>query len=166
MALAKLKADTTQARLAGLAVPQGLETARKDALNRLAVMGLPGKRDEYWKYTDPTTMTDADALPAAIFDAGEPLLFDAVARIKIVFVDGVFDPDASDDLAGEGVEIARLGDACPTLKARLRRDRRVAIAGLLVVSAALRTTGLLDYFGSVFFKKCSNDLFKKFNSSS
>ncbi len=110
MALAKLKADTTQARLAGLALPQGLETARKDALNRLAVMGLPGKRDEYWKYTDPTTLTDADALPAAIFEAGEPLLFDAVARIKIVFVDGVFDPDASDDLAGEGVEIARLGD--------------------------------------------------------
>mgnify|MGYP003669716817 CR=1 FL=1 len=65
MALAKLKADATQARLAGLELPQ---------------------------------------------EAGEPLLFDAVARIKIVFVDGVFDPDASDDLAGEGVEIARLGD--------------------------------------------------------
>ena len=110
MALAKLKADATQARLAGLELPQGLETARKDALNRLAGMGLPTKRDEYWKYTDPTTLTDADALPAAIFEAGEPLLFDAVARIKIVFVDGVFDPDASDDLAGEGVEIARLGD--------------------------------------------------------
>tara|TARA_R110002051_G_scaffold291227_1_gene355165 strand:+ start:4578 stop:5855 length:1278 start_codon:yes stop_codon:yes gene_type:complete len=110
MALAKLKADATQARLAGLVLPKGLDSARKDALNRMAVMGLPTKRDEYWKYTDPTTLTAADALPAAIFDAGEPLLFDDVSCIKIVFVDGVFDREASDDLTGEGVEIARLGD--------------------------------------------------------
>ena len=55
MALAKLKSDATEARLAGLTVPAGLDTARKDALSRVIAMGLPHKRDEYWKYTDPAS---------------------------------------------------------------------------------------------------------------
>jgi len=35
-------------------------------------------------------------------------------RLKIVFVDGVFDPEASDDLSLEGVSIDRLEDICCT----------------------------------------------------
>lgn len=87
--------------------------ARSSALARLRQMGLPTKRDEYWKYTDPTTLTAADAPSAALFDAGEKQLFDDVERLKIVFVDGVFDEDASDDLSLEHLEISRLADtAC------------------------------------------------------
>ena len=41
-------------------------------------------------------------------------MFDAFDRLKIVFVDGVFDADASDDLALEGVRIDRLEDICCT----------------------------------------------------
>ena len=84
--------------------------ARSAALGRLRQMGLPTKRDEYWKYTDPSTLTAQQAPNAALFDAGEAQLFDDVERLKIVFVDGVFDAEASDDLSLENVELSRLAD--------------------------------------------------------
>ncbi len=117
MALAKLKIDTTEARLADVDVPQGAawgNAARADAIARVRQMGLPTKRDEYWKYTDPTSLTAVNASEAALFVNDEGPLFADVDRIKIVFVDGVFDADASDDLIGEGVEVERLADAMAT----------------------------------------------------
>ncbi len=84
--------------------------ARSSALARLREMGLQTKRDEYWRYTDPATLTSQDAPQAALFDAGEKPLFDDVERLKIVFVDGVFDAEASDDLSLENVEISRLAE--------------------------------------------------------
>ena len=110
MALAKLKSDATQARLAGLILPEGLDVARKDALSRVSAMGLPHKRDEYWKYTDPISLTQADPITAAVFHSDDSLLFAGVDSVKIVFFDGVFDADASDDLSCAGVEIDRLVD--------------------------------------------------------
>lgn len=114
MALAKLKADTTQARLAGVTLPSGAawaNAARADAFARVHQMGLPTKRDEYWKYTDPSSLTVPTAPEAAVFDTDEVPLFDGVDRIRIVFVDGIYDADASDDLVGEGIEVERLADA-------------------------------------------------------
>lgn len=110
MAVAKLKADLTEARIAGLTLPAGLDAARVDALSRVVAMGLPSKRDEYWKYTDPSSLTQVAPAPAAVFDDDDGPLFDEIDRLKIVFVDGVFDADASDDLSVEGVEISRLSD--------------------------------------------------------
>ncbi|KQB98165.1 Fe-S cluster assembly protein SufD [Loktanella sp. 1ANDIMAR09] len=118
MALAQMKIDATTARLADVDVPQGAASwgnaARADALARVRQMGLPTKRDEYWKYTDPASLTAADAPDAAVFKSDETPLFDAIDRVKIVFVDGVFDADASDDLEAEGLEIERLSDAMAT----------------------------------------------------
>lgn len=111
--LPQLKADATEARLSGMTLPQGAAWAgelRRAALDRVAAMGLPHRRDEYWKFTDPASLTAAEAAPAALFEAGETPVFDAIDRLKIVFVDGVFDAAASDDLALEGVEIERLSD--------------------------------------------------------
>ena len=109
------KRDAAEARLAPLSLPQGgkwITAARENARARLSAMGLPVKRDEYWKYTDPATLTAAEAPEAALFQtADEAPLFDAQDRLKIVFVDGVFDAAASDDLALEGVEIALLSEA-------------------------------------------------------
>lgn len=110
MALAKLKSDATQARLAGLTLREGLDGARKDALSRVAEMGLPHKRDEYWKYTDPISLTQADPISAAVFHSEDSPLFAGVDSVKIVFVDGVFDAAESDDLVCAGVEIDRLVD--------------------------------------------------------
>ncbi|MBO9431392.1 Fe-S cluster assembly protein SufD [Sulfitobacter sp. R18_1] len=113
MAEAQLKETPTEAMIAALDMPQGgwSHAAREDALARVRAMGLPQRRDEYWKFTRPDTLTQAEAQPAAIFDHGDAPLFDGTERLRIVFVDGVFDADASDDLTLEGVSIERLAAA-------------------------------------------------------
>jgi Fe-S cluster assembly protein SufD len=111
-ALAK-KQEAMAARLDGMTLPSGgqwAKEAREAALGRLREMGLPERRDEYWKYTRPDTLTQADAPSAAIFETGEAPMFDSFDRIKVVFVDGVFDADQSDALAGECLSIERLAD--------------------------------------------------------
>ncbi|MFZ1470870.1 MAG: Fe-S cluster assembly protein SufD [Paracoccaceae bacterium] len=114
MGLVQAKQDALAVRIAGLTfAPTGwLGAARTDALARLTQMGLPTKRDEYWRYTDPTSLTAATAARSELFDPGvEPPLFDSMDRVKLVFVDGVFDPKASDDPRQAGVEIERLSEA-------------------------------------------------------
>ncbi|WP_323769984.1 Fe-S cluster assembly protein SufD [Antarctobacter sp.] len=113
MALPQTKVDATEARLSALTLPEGgwSEPARRDALTRLRAMGLPTARDEYWKYTRPETLVSADAPTAAVLEADdEAPLFAARDRLKIVFVDGVFSAEESDDLSLEGVTIDRLAD--------------------------------------------------------
>jgi Fe-S cluster assembly protein SufD len=114
MAAPQAKAKTALA-LDELRVPQGggwITAAREDALARLKSMGLPQRRDEYWKFTRPDSLTQADAPQAALFDDGdEPELFGSFDRLRIVFTDGVFDAEASDDLDVAGVRIESLADA-------------------------------------------------------
>ncbi|EAR51652.1 FeS assembly protein SufD [Oceanicola granulosus HTCC2516] len=113
-ALKQQKTDATEARLAGLRLPESgawLREAREAALGRVQAMGLPHRRDEYWRFTDPTSLSAAEPAPAALFDPQEAPLFDSVDRLRLVFVDGVFDAEASDDLALEGIEIERLAEA-------------------------------------------------------
>ncbi|MGR3269326.1 Fe-S cluster assembly protein SufD [Thalassococcus profundi] len=113
MALPQAKQTETEARLAMLDLPAGgwTEAARRDALARVQAMGLPGRRDEYWKFTNPATLTQAEAPRAAVFDTQETQIFEAIDRLKIVFVDGVFDAEASDDLSLEGISIERLAES-------------------------------------------------------
>ncbi|MDD9715539.1 SufD family Fe-S cluster assembly protein [Dinoroseobacter sp. PD6] len=114
MALPQTKQTATEARIAVLSMPDcgtWASEARAAALSRVQNMGLPGRRDEYWKYTNPTRLTDAAPTPAALFEPNETPVFGTMDRIKIVFVDGVFDEGASDDLSGENVVIERLAEA-------------------------------------------------------
>lgn len=114
MAVPQAKSDVTEARLAGLQLPQAgiwASEARKAALARVEAMGLPARRDEYWKYTNPAALTAAEPAGAALFEPEEHPVFGDIDRVKLVFVDGVFDSDASDDPALAGVEIERLADA-------------------------------------------------------
>ncbi|MEL6643602.1 MAG: SufD family Fe-S cluster assembly protein [Pseudomonadota bacterium] len=114
MALTQTKLDATEARLATVAIPDGagwIRSAREQALGRLRAMGLPVRRDEYWKFTDPADLIAPTAPAAALFDPEEAPVFGDIDRLRIVFVDGVFDPDASDDLTLEGLEIDRLAEA-------------------------------------------------------
>ncbi len=108
-----VKETPTEALIKSLAMPgQGWTVAaREDALNRLVSMGLPQRRDEYWKFTRPDTLTQVDAPQAAVFHHDEAPLFDQMDRLKVVFVDGVFDAEASDDLNLEGITIERLAEA-------------------------------------------------------
>ncbi len=110
--MAQAKAKGGAERLAAVALPASgawLAAARGAALARAQEMGLPTRRDEYWRYTDPTTLTAATAPAAALFAAGdEPAAFAAIDRVTLVFTDGVFDAAASDDPAAAGVELTRL----------------------------------------------------------
>jgi len=114
MALPQAKLDATEARLSGVTRPDGAawsNAARDAALARVRNAGLPHRRDEYWKYTNPETLVQADAPEAALFQSDDTPIFNGIDRLKIVFVDGVFDAEASDDLSLEGVKIERLSDA-------------------------------------------------------
>ena len=105
--------NALDARLGAISLPQGGFTAaaRADALSRLRQMGLPGPRDEYWRYTDPRAFNapKPQALPVPHGEATP--LFETLDKLTLVFVDGVFDEAASDDLALEGVEITPLAQA-------------------------------------------------------
>ncbi len=112
-AMARQKADATTARLAGMTLPEGADwaqAARRAALGRVMDLGLPGRRDEYWRFTDPASLTEPEAKPAAVPSREEKPIFAKVDRLRIVFVDGVFDAAASDPLQETGVEVERLAD--------------------------------------------------------
>ncbi|MFV0476101.1 MAG: Fe-S cluster assembly protein SufD [Pikeienuella sp.] len=86
------------------------EQARESARARLLAMGAPGRRDEYWRKTDPALFLDPEPR-AAVLEVDETPVFDEVDALRLVFTDGVFRPDLSDDPALEGVEIQPLADA-------------------------------------------------------
>ena len=114
MALPQAKTDATEARLVHLQMPEGAgwaSDARADALSRLRAMGLPGARDEYWRFTRPDALNAPIAPDAAVFDAKEKALFSDIDRLRIVFRDGVFDAEESDDFSHENLAIERLSDA-------------------------------------------------------
>ncbi|SHE73281.1 Fe-S cluster assembly protein SufD [Litoreibacter ascidiaceicola] len=102
----KIAADP---RLDGLTVPAGgwPTAARSSALMRLQTMGLPVKRDEYWRYTDPSALVCEAPLPCDPLQTSTPI-FGTVDKTRLVFVDGVFDADQSDAPELAGVEITRL----------------------------------------------------------
>ena len=114
MGLPARRQEDTEARIAHLEVPDGAAWAtemRKQAVSRYLAMGLPGRRDEYWRFTRPDDLNTSQAPHAAVVDLKEAPAFGEVDRLRIVFRDGVFDAEASDDLSCEGLEIERLQSA-------------------------------------------------------
>ena len=131
-----------------------MEAARKSAQARLQAMGLPQRRDEYWKYTRPDLLTTDDVAPAELLILDEAPLFDTVDRLKIVFVDGVFDADASDDLSMDGIEILQLKDAAgwaDDLYGVLEENGQTPVARpLAALNSAKATQGIvIRAFGKV-----------------
>jgi Fe-S cluster assembly protein SufD len=95
-----------------------LESMRRDALARLAVLGLPTQRVEAWKFTNLRPLTRHRFEPAEVASATAnvdllPSLFPAKQRVhRVVFVNGRFRPDLSrlDDLPA-GLQIDSLAGA-------------------------------------------------------
>lgn len=103
--------DALDQRLAALDLPKGaFAAARADALARLRAMGLPGPRDEYWRYTDPRPFNAPEPAAIARVDGPDSPLFASRDKLTLVFVDGAFDAAASDDLALDGIEITTLAN--------------------------------------------------------
>ena len=81
---------------------------RADARDRVQKMGLPNRRDEYWKYTRPDRLTEAAVPTAELLSSEDQAIFSSFEQIKIVFVDGVFSPKLSDALDAEDISIELL----------------------------------------------------------
>ncbi|WP_409197313.1 SufD family Fe-S cluster assembly protein [Jannaschia sp. W003] len=102
------KVEATEARLDGLALPEGggwLRAAREDALARVRAVGLPDRRDEYWRYTDPAPFNAA--APGANGAAGEDVFGGVDALVVRVTADGA----SWDGALPDGLEITTLTEA-------------------------------------------------------
>ena len=112
------KLDAAAALLAAWPEPRGeagwAQVARARAERRLAERGAPGRRDEYWRFTDPTGLVAQPAPAAAVLVTDEAQVFDGVDQLRLVFVDGVFAPELSDKPDLAGVEIQSLAEAVRT----------------------------------------------------
>lgn len=80
------------------------KSAREAALARVESLGLPSRRDEYWKYTRPDALTAATPAPAGELNR-DASPFGEQNPLTIVFNDGVFDESSSDELTGERITI-------------------------------------------------------------
>ena len=54
MPLSQKLPDDLNQRISSLKLPKNNTKKRCEALKRIKVMGLPSRRDEYWKYTNPS----------------------------------------------------------------------------------------------------------------
>ncbi len=114
MAVLQAKTDAAEAMIAAVTPAGGgawAVDARNRALENLRKMGAPHRRDEYWRYTNPADFLAADAPQAPVMELDEGMPFEMLDRVRLVFVDGVFDPAQSDDVRLEGVEIDPIADA-------------------------------------------------------
>ena len=111
MALAAHKTEGAALLLARYPAPNGaawLSRARNDAAARLADMGAPFGRDEYWRYTPPAALLGDVADVAHVADEA---LFNAADAHELVFVDGVFDAAQSTILDDTALQIQTLDAA-------------------------------------------------------
>ena len=96
-----------EAQLSALPMPTGeagwARDVRAKARARLLDAGAPARRDEYWKYTDPASLTSPLKLAAEDAEAiKEQDAFSSIQAPIARFVNGRFRADLSDELAGEG----------------------------------------------------------------
>ncbi len=115
MAVLALKSELAEGLIAAWPEPKGeaawARDARGKALARLRQQGLPIKRDEYWRFTDPSSLTNVDVSEASDFRTDKKQPFHKIDAVRAVFVDGVFRAELSDDLFADGIEIETLTNA-------------------------------------------------------
>ena len=111
----EIKRTGAEQLLSALPLPEGepgwVRAARAAARGRFLEAGAPAKRDEYWKYTDPSRLTAPLALlePADAAPAFKSQFGDLQPR-RACFVNGRFRPDLSDDLALDGLTALPLAE--------------------------------------------------------
>ena len=86
------------------------QKSRESALSRLSNIGLPNHRDEYWKYTNPAELLTNDLHGLSVANHEEANVFAEVDALKIVFCDGIYRPDLSDEFLSDNMSINRLAD--------------------------------------------------------
>lgn len=85
--------------------------AQAAAEARFRNLGLPARKDEYWRFAGPDGFSRTKVAPAPILsDSVRPAFRDADC-LNLVFSDGIFRPDRSDQEALEHVDIVPIADA-------------------------------------------------------
>lgn len=112
--LREQKRESAEAMLSALPAPDGeagwAREMRARARARLLEAGAPIRRDEYWRFTDPSALTRPLRIVEA-GDAGETALpFENLNPALVRFVNGRHRADLSADAAGEGVAMATLSE--------------------------------------------------------
>ncbi len=106
------KRRLAEALLAALPLPEAeagwARDARAAARARLLDAGAPIRRDEYWKYTDPSALTAPQAPPTPVNPAVVPEPPAGIDAPRIAFVDGRLRTDLSAPFPTEGLTIASL----------------------------------------------------------
>ena len=110
MAVGQTKLTATQSRLETLSLPRsGWTLARRsEAKYRVMSMGLPVRRDEYWKFTRPDELTSATVMNAKPLADDNALIFSKLDCLSIVFEDGVFNAQKSDKFDRDEVTLELL----------------------------------------------------------
>lgn len=114
MAVPALKLDGAAALLGAWPEPAGEATwarsARLRAADWFAARGAPVRRDEYFRYTDPASLTAPVPVEVPVRAGTGVSPFASAERVRLVFVDGIFAPEKSDAVAVEGLEILPLSE--------------------------------------------------------
>ena len=87
------------------------QKGREGALSRLSNVGLPSHRDEYWKYTNPAELIVEKPNVSSVAGLEDANVFSKIEALKVVFCDGIFSPELSDDFSSENMSISKLSDA-------------------------------------------------------
>ncbi|MHC5003124.1 MAG: Fe-S cluster assembly protein SufD [Planctomycetota bacterium] len=132
--------------------PEWLRPIRRDALDRFAALGVPGPRDEEWRFTSlkpvrETAFRLAAPSPAPSEADLEPFGFPGLAGPRLVFVNGRYCPELStiEGLPG-GVTVEPLSTALNGRRAMLEERLAAPAAGEDAFSAlntALAEDGVL-----------------------
>jgi Fe-S cluster assembly protein SufD len=112
MALAQTKITATQDRLNALCLSQSgwSASARADAHGRVIALGLPVRRDEYWKYTRPDELTSPNVINAEVSAEDNTSIFGSLDCLSIVFEDGIFNAEKSDKLEDAEITLELLSE--------------------------------------------------------
>jgi len=89
-----------------------INALRGEAVNRLDVLSLPTRRDEEWRFTDISPLTElslSPALSATYLEAADVAHFYIEeATTRLVFVDGIYAPQLSSAASNIGVVVSNL----------------------------------------------------------
>ena len=122
------------------AAPAALAGVREAAIAALRERGLPGPRDEAWKYTSLRALEQrryADGDCGARTRAIDVAFLPGPSAARLVFVNGIHREDLSEVGADTGLGIERLGERPDELAATLRSAPPVDAFGELNAALAL-----------------------------
>ncbi|MCC5953193.1 MAG: Fe-S cluster assembly protein SufD [Acidimicrobiia bacterium] len=122
-------------------------TWQADALEQLASLALPTKRDEAWRYSPHAKLSQLTFGPAAALDE---VPSDVEAQIpvldgpRLVLVNGVVDPGRTNlGALADGVVFCALSEAPPPAAARLQQTHESPDDAFSVINRAYGTEGAL-----------------------